>query len=95
MQTLDLTKISMAEISNYIGLIGVIMVLTTYFLLQIGKLSVKNLSYSAANFVGSIFILFSLYYHWNFASVVIEFAWLLISAIGLYKYIKNHLKTSS
>lgn len=70
---------------NVLGMIGVIMVLLAYFLLQVERLSGASLAYSVLNFVGSILILISLYFTPNVPSVVIEIAWLLISALGLGK----------
>lgn len=77
----------LAKEFNIIGMIGVAMVLVTYFLLQIDKLSQDSISFSLFNSLGSIFILVSLYFTWNLASGVIEIFWLLISAFGLVKSI--------
>lgn len=76
----------LAKEFNTIGIIGVVMVLCCYFLLQIGRLSARSFWYSFFNFLGSVFILISLYYTWNLASGVIEIAWLLISVYGLGRY---------
>lgn len=73
--------------SNIIGLAGVFMVLIAYFFLQIEKMSADTITYSVLNLVGSIFILFSLCYHWNLSSFVIEIAWLAISLYGLVRSI--------
>lgn len=70
---------------NVIGIIGVVMVLSAYFLLQLGRLRQEALSFSMVNLVGSACILVSLYYTPNIPSVVIEIAWLLISLIGVIK----------
>lgn len=76
---------NMSNISNYIGMVGVIMVLYAYLLLQLGKWQQRRLRFSLINLTGSIFILVSLYYHFNLASFVIEIVWLLISAYGAIK----------
>jgi membrane-bound ClpP family serine protease len=70
---------------NLIGIVGVVMVLTAYFLLQLERLAQVSITFSLLNFVGSIFILVSLCFTWNLASGIIEIAWLLISAFGLLK----------
>ena len=81
----------MSTLSNYIGMVGVIMVLYAYLLLQVGKWQQHRLRFSVVNLVGSIFILLSLFYHFNLASFVIEIVWLLISAYGAIKtMIKRH-----
>ncbi len=68
------------------------MVLVTYLLLQIERISAKSFNYSFFNLLGSILILISLAYSWNLASGVIEIAWLLISAYGTGKYFYHKLK---
>lgn len=77
--------VSMFSDANTIGLVGVVMVLYAYFMLQIGRMPQDSVRYSLINFIGSVFILFSLIFYWNLASVVIEIAWLLISLYGLIK----------
>lgn len=77
--------------SDLIGVIGVFLVLMAYFLLNTNKLSSRHIKYLLCNFIGSILILFSLFYTWNLSSVVIEIAWILISLLGLYRvlFVKN------
>lgn len=76
-------------IIDLIGLLGVSIILTTYFLLQIDKINAKGFYYSFLNAIGSILILFSLSYNWNLPSVVIEVFWFMISLLGLYKYFRK------
>ncbi len=73
-------------IPDIVGVVGVLLILSAYFLLQIGKMKVDFFSYSFLNFIGSIMILFSLGFNWNLAAVLIEGSWALISAYGIYKY---------
>ena len=68
-----------------VGLIGVGMILVTYGALTLEKMDPKGWMYSAGNGLGALLILISLYYSFNLASFVIEIAWLLISAFGLWK----------
>ena len=74
---------------DIIGTLGVALILLCYFLIQVGKLTAENLSYSVINMVGASLILFSLYYEFNFASVLIESFWVLISLIGISRYCMN------
>ena len=76
------------EIANSIGIIGVSLVLVAYFMNQVQVVSACSLNYSLLNLVGAILILYSLFHHWNLASVIIECAWILISLIGLARYMK-------
>ena len=72
---------------DIIGMIGVALIVIAYFLLQIGKLSIENVKFSILNIIGSSMILYSLSYNWNLSSVIIESFWILISFIGVYKYL--------
>jgi hypothetical protein len=77
---------------DLMGIIGVLIIITAYFLLQIGKLYTENILFSILNIIGSTLILYSLYFNWNLASVVIECFWILISLIGVYKYFNKKNK---
>jgi len=70
---------------DILGFIGVATIVITYFLLQIGRIRSEQLVYSALNAVGALFILISLWYAFNFPSVVVEVFWLLISLFGIAK----------
>ena len=78
-----------SDFANVVGIIGVIIILWAYGLLQADKLTVANFSFSAVNFIGSMMILFSLLYHWNLPSVIIEIAWLGISGFGILRTIRK------
>ncbi len=74
---------------DILGVGGVIVILIAYLLLQLEKLSVLDWRYSAANALGAILILISLYFSFNLASFIIEIAWLLISIFGLFKALSS------
>jgi len=65
--------------STTVGLIGVALQLTVYFLLTTRRLDSHSLTYQLCNMIGACGILYSLMFHWNTPSVVIEVAWLMIS----------------
>jgi hypothetical protein len=70
---------------NGVGIIGVVLILVAFFLLQIGKLSSRDFLYSLLNLLGALGILISLIYEWNLSAFIIEIAWILISIYGLIK----------
>ena len=70
---------------DFIGLIGVGLILVTYGALTFERIDPKHWSYSAGNGLGAVLILVSLFYSFNLASFVIEIAWLAISLFGLWK----------
>lgn len=73
------------EIANPVGMVGVILILIAYFYLSNGKMAANSMTYQLLNFIGAWLILYSLYFHWNLSSVVIEIAWLVISVMGMYR----------
>ncbi len=68
------------------GSIGVGLIVLTYILLQIERIRSDQLSYSILNAAGASLILVSLYFDFNFPSLVVEVFWLLISLFGIGKY---------
>jgi hypothetical protein len=75
----------LAQYADYVGMTGVMLTLTGYFLLNVNKLASTNIIYLLLNCIGSTLVLYSLMFHWNLSSVAIEGAWITISLIGLYR----------
>ncbi|EKD54588.1 MAG: putative membrane spanning protein [uncultured bacterium] len=72
-------------IANPVGLLGVLLVLIAYFFLSTGRWNSDSLSFQVSNFLSAILILYSLYFHWNLSSVIIEIAWIAISVLGIFR----------
>lgn len=79
-------------VTDIIGMIGVLLVLVAYLCLNTDKMSPIDIRYQLMNFTGSCFILFSLFFSFNLASVIIEIAWILISLIGIYRCYRIHVQ---
>lgn len=75
---------------DLLGNIGVVLILATYLLLQLEKLSATSLLYSATNGLGALLILVSLIYEFNLSAFIIEAFWLLISIYGLVRYFSRN-----
>jgi len=75
-----------------VGLTGVSIIVTAYFLLQIQKIDINDIKFSISNITGSVLILYSLSHDWNLPSVIIESFWIIISLIGVYRYKKSKKK---
>lgn len=73
------------SLHDFIGNIGVVLILGSYYWLQTGKTSADDMSYSVVNGLGALFILVSLSRDFNLSAVVIECAWLAISLWGIYR----------
>jgi len=70
---------------NIVGFIGTAALIAAYFANQQRWLSSDDWRYPFANLVGALLILFSLFFEWNFPSVVIEIFWIAISLFGIGK----------
>jgi hypothetical protein len=77
---------------DFVGNIGVVVLMITYLMLQLNKLPSDGLAYSALNAVGAGMIVISLINNFNLSAMIIEVFWVLISFIGIYKYFR--VKTS-
>lgn len=75
------------KLADPVGMFGVILLLVAYFGLSAGHLKSNSLIYQILNFSAAWLILFSLYFHWNTPSALIEMAWIIISIIGIYRII--------
>jgi hypothetical protein len=74
---------------DILGTLGVAVIILTYAMLQLGRIRSEQVLYSILNAVGASLILVSLYFDFNFPSVVVEAFWLLISLFGIGKYLRQ------
>jgi hypothetical protein len=70
---------------DFVGNIGVFLILLAYLLLQISVLKSESLNFSFLNLSGALLILVSLYFEFNLSAFLVEFFWLIISMIGILK----------
>ncbi|WP_068547665.1 CBU_0592 family membrane protein [Thalassotalea crassostreae] len=73
-------------IADIIGMLGTIMVVAAFFMIQMDKLDPKGLQYNIINLIGAILLLISLCINFNLASFVIEIFWIAASIVGLWNY---------
>lgn len=66
-----------------VGLVGMLVTLAAYYLLQTRRLHGNGVVYQLLNAFGSAAIIVSLVYAFNLAAMVLEIAWLAISIYGL------------
>lgn len=74
---------------DLIGFVGAAVVVVAYFANQQRWLSSEDWRFPAANLLGASLILVSLWFEWNFPSVVIEIFWALISLWGVVRSIAD------
>lgn len=77
------------KLADPIGIVGVILLLIAYFALSTGRMLANSIIYQITNFLAAWLILFSLYFHWNTPSALIEMAWITISIIGIVRILKS------
>jgi len=73
---------------DLIGNIGVVILMVTYLLLQLNKLSSNDLRYSLLNAFGASLIVLSLLVNFNLSALVMEVFWVLISFVGIFRYFR-------
>jgi predicted membrane protein len=80
------------ENHDIMGLIGALLVLIPYFLLQANKMKSTSFSFSALNLIGALMIMYSLSQSFNLTSFSIEVIWASVSLYGLYKWFRSQKK---
>ena len=73
------------DATNAIGVIGALLYLTAFGAIQLGLLRGEGYAYSTINFFASGFVLISLATDYNFASFLVNAAWLTLSIVGLVR----------
>ena len=81
--------------SDFVGNIGVILIIVAFYLNVAEKIKSTDRSYNLLNLIGSILLLTSLIYKPNLSNIIIEIIWGGISLMGLYKsYFSKNSKQS-
>ena len=75
--------------ADSLGIVGVVLIVGTYLLLQLNRLDNLSLSYSLFNGVGALLILISLIFKFNVSAFIIELFWVIISTIGVIRYFRR------
>jgi len=73
---------------DFVGNVGVVVLVITYLMLQLNKLSSDGLAYSVLNALGASLIVVSLLFDFNLSALLMEVFWVLISFIGIYRYFR-------
>ena len=80
------------NISDFIGYIGVALLIVTYAMLQLDRIDPKGFWYSFNNMIVAMLVTVSLLYTMNKASMVIEVFWFIISVYGMVMYYSRQQK---
>ena len=64
------------NIIDAIGMLGTLMVILAYYLLQLERIDPKSLRYNLMNLVGAVFLFLSVCFNFNIGSLVIVVFWI-------------------
>lgn len=79
---------ALPALASAAGLLGSAIVIAAYLANQQEWLRARDWRYSALNLIGALLILASLFFAWNWPSVVIEAFWAAISLHGLWRALR-------
>ncbi|MBK8945691.1 MAG: hypothetical protein IPM32_10545 [Ignavibacteriae bacterium] len=85
-------ELKMYTIYDFIGNVGVFLIITAFLLLQLNKIKSENIYYSLMNLFGATFVIISLINNFNFSAFIIEAFWIIISLIGIVNFYRNRNK---
>ena len=73
--------------SDYVGFLGITMIIGAYFFLQTERLRSDGLLYSVLNCIGALCVIASLLFAFNLSAFLVEAFWVAISLVGIYRYV--------
>ena len=79
---------------NVVGNLGVLLIVGSYFLVQMRRMSAVNPPYIVLNGLGALFIIYSLWFDFNLSAFLIEVIWLAISLLGLGRHFLERRRTA-
>jgi len=85
----------MTLIPSIVGMVGAAMILLAYLLLQMGRMTTEGLWYTVVNLVGSLMILFSLFFDFNLPALFIEVVWISVSVVALVRLFMKRRRAKS
>jgi hypothetical protein len=83
------------EWHDFVGNVGVLLILAAYLLLQMQRLSALGWLYSAVNGLGAMLVLISLTQQFNLSAFAMELVWLFISIYGLREWYRRRIARRS
>ena len=74
--------------TDFLGNVGVVLIIVAYLLLQLNRIGSNSLSYSLLNVLGAALIIVSLVFNFNLSAFIMETVWVVISLFGIYRYFR-------
>ncbi|MBN2011931.1 hypothetical protein JW960_21560 [candidate division KSB1 bacterium] len=75
---------------DFVGNIGVLIILFSYLFVQLGKLKGTDVRYSLLNMCGAFLIMVSLIVDFNLSAFLIEACWVVFSFVGVVRYFSKN-----
>ena len=79
----------MVILIEVLGWIASVLIVGSYALNITGKLAANSKTYVVANLVGGLFFVLNTYYHQAYPSMLVNFIWVIIAIVMLFKKDKN------
>ncbi len=80
--------------TDFLGGIGVVILMVAFLLLQLGRLESSRLLYSVLNAIGASLITISLVFDFNLSAFVMEVFWILISLVGIFRTLRARTRNT-
>ena len=80
----------MGILIEVLGWIASVLIVGSYALNITGKLAANSKTYVVANLVGGLFFVLNTYYHQAYPSMLVNFIWVIIAIVMLFKKDKNN-----
>ena len=77
------------SVHDIAGILGSTLIVGSYLLLQIGRMRADQLAWPALNGLGALLVMLSLLVEFNLGAFVLECFWLLISLLGLARWMRT------
>lgn len=81
--------VSEISVPDLIGIVGVVIVLTSYLFVQLGIANATSGIYQVSNMLACALIGISLWFSFNLPSAIIQALWFLISLFGFLRNIRR------
>jgi hypothetical protein len=75
-------------LTDFLGNVGVVLIIIAYLMLQLNRIGSNSLSYSLLNVLGAALIIVSLVFNFNLSAFIMETVWVAISLFGIYRYFR-------
>ena len=74
---------------DVVGLLGAVLIVGLFLLLQLGRVGPQSLAYSVWNGIGALLVIVSLLDRFNLGAFLVDFAWLVVSGFGVVRCLRS------